>query len=219
MSAGTVMVVHHETDHPPLKAHVDNVIAAHKDAGVKHYTYKPLHGPAGVSYVYMPHADEGMKASASSGAATAGAKDMLAASAEAAKGAVKGVGAAGMKTVASTNSGKGPAPFVLAIGVKAKAGKMGELMDAGKMIKEAHSAAESALRFSLHMADDMADTALVLLHMDSLGEMDPDGPVSAPILAKHLGEEEASKVGAMLMDAIDHVWQHPMRLVPHLSAH
>ncbi len=219
MSASTLVVVHHETNHDGLKSHVSKLRDLHGELGTRYHTYKPVHGPSTLSYVWFPHADASEANCLATGENTRHAADELAASAQAAKSGVKGLGHEQMKTIASSNSGSGPTPFVLAVGVKAKPGKMGQVMEAGKRIIAEHADAGSGVRFSIHQAGSLGeDTLLCLLHLDSLGDLDPDGPVGRPLLIERLGVEAASEVGAMLADGVERVWQEPLRHLPHLSA-
>lgn len=219
MSVSTLLVVHHETNHDGIKQHVSKLQSVHGELGTRYQTYKPVHGPASLSYVWVTHENEDEAKQLATGENTRHLAEELAASALNAKDGVKGLGSEQLKTLAASNSGKGPSPFVLAVGVKAKPGKMGQLVEAGKRILNEHEAAGTGVRFSIHQAKSLGeDVILCLLHLDSLGDLDPDGPVGRPLLIERLGADAASEVGAMMADAVEKVWQEPLRHLPHLSA-
>jgi hypothetical protein len=214
MTAPTLLVVHHAPNNPDLKAHVSHVVDAHKSTSTKFYTYRPMHGPTGVAYVWFPE-DTAEEGALKSGSNVDASKDALKSSAMKAKSAVKGMGTDTVKTIARSKSTSGPAPFVLAVGVKAKPGKMDQLMDAGRKMA---SSVGGTVDFSVHTGDSVGDDSiLVLFHLNKLSDLDPDGPVNSPMLAERLGADAASEIGSMMVDAVAGVWQQPLQHMPHLS--
>lgn len=215
MSDSTLLVVHHETNNEDLKSFVTKAMEAHANASTKYYTYRPMHGPSGVSYVWFPHSDDAQAKALHSGATVSDHADTLAAAAKQAKSAVKGIGSDAVKTIARNKSSSGPAPFVLAVGVKAKPGKMGQLIEAGREM----AANSSGVEFTVHKGGSTGDDSiLVMFHLNSIGDLDPDGPINSPMLTERLGADAASALGSKMMDAIAGVWQQPLRHMPHLSA-